>query len=49
MASREYILPCIQQKLDQNSWATWGKVDVVEASLINSAALLGVSHLVYNP
>ncbi len=48
MASREFILPRIQQKLDQNSWAIWGKVAVVEATLINSAALLGVSDLVYN-
>lgn len=48
MASREFILPRIQQKLDQNSWAVWGKVAVVEATLINSAALLGVSDLVYN-
>ncbi len=48
MASREFIIPRIQQQLDQNSWATWGKVAVVEAALINSAALLGVSDLVYN-
>lgn len=48
MASRDFIIPRIQQKLDQNSWATWGKVAVVEAALINSAALLGVSDLVYN-
>ena len=48
MASREFIIPRIQQKLDQNSWAIWGKVAVVEAALINSAALLGVSDLVYN-
>ncbi len=48
MASREFIIPRIQQKLDRNSWATWGSVAVVEASLISSAALLGVSDLVYN-
>lgn len=48
MASRDFIIPRIQQKLDQNSWATWGNVAVVEASLINAAALLGVSDLVYN-
>ena len=47
MASRDYILPKIQEKLDQNAWATWGKVTVVEASQINSAALLGISSLVY--
>ncbi len=49
MASREFIIPHIQQKLNQNSWSVWGKVAVVEASLINTAALLGVSDLVYNP
>lgn len=43
MASQEYIIPFIQEKLDQNSWATWGKVQVVKASLIHSAALSGVS------
>jgi glucokinase len=48
MASREFILPRVQQKLDQNSWAAWGKVAVVEAALADSAALLGISDLVYN-
>ena len=48
MASRDHIIPKIQDKLDRNGWATWGKVAVIEAAQINAAALLGVSSLVYN-
>lgn len=48
MASRAFIIPSIQQQLDQSGWSVWGKVVVVEAALINSAALLGVSDLVYH-
>lgn len=47
MGSRDIILPYIQQKVNGNAWATWGEVRVLEASLINTAALLGVSSLVY--
>jgi len=46
MASGEIIIPHIQQKLDKNGWAVWGKVNVTEASLINTAALLGAGSLV---
>jgi glucokinase len=46
MASGDVILPYIQKKLDKNSWAVWGKVIVTEASLINTAALLGAGTLV---
>lgn len=46
MASAEIIIPYIQQKLDKNGWAVWGNVVVTEASLINTAALLGVGSLV---
>ena len=49
MASREFIIPRIQEQLDQNGWSVWGNVTVVEAALINSAALLGVSDLVHTP
>ncbi|SEI59030.1 glucokinase [Dyadobacter koreensis] len=48
MASREVIIPFIQQKLNNDAWAVWGKVMVTEASLINTAALLGVASLVNN-
>jgi glucokinase len=48
MASGDFIIPPIQRKLDQNGWSAWGKVPVVAASLINSAALLGMGSLVYN-
>ena len=46
MGSKEVILPYIQDKINQNAWAVWGKVKVTEASLINTAALLGVGSLV---
>ena len=46
MASRDIILPHIEQKVNQNGWAVWGKVIVTEASLINTAALVGVGSLV---
>ncbi|WP_234648446.1 ROK family protein [Dyadobacter sp. CY356] len=46
MGSKEIILPYIQEKVNQNAWAVWGKVKVTEASLINTAALLGVGSLV---
>lgn len=45
MASRDHILPHIQNKLKGNSWCSWGDVKVLEASLKNTAALLGVSTL----
>ncbi|MEZ0484395.1 ROK family protein [Fibrella aquatica] len=48
MASRDVIIPPIQQRLNQNAWATWGHVAVVPGSLSDSAALLGVATLAYN-
>ncbi len=32
MGSKEVILPYIQEKVNQNAWAVWGKVKVTEAS-----------------
>jgi len=48
MASRDVIIPPIQQRLNQNAWASWGQVAVVPGSLSDSAALLGVATLAYN-
>lgn len=48
MASRDAIVPPIQHRLNQNSWATWGNVAVVPSLLTDSAALLGAAHLTYN-
>jgi glucokinase len=48
MASCDVIIPPIQQRLNQNAWATWGHVAVVPGSLSDSAALLGVATLAYN-
>jgi hypothetical protein len=48
MASRDAIIPPIQHRLNQNTWATWGNVAVVSGLLTDSAALLGAAHLAYN-
>lgn len=48
MRSHKHIIPHIQRKLDQNGWGTWGNVNVVQASMLNSAALLGVASLLDN-
>ncbi|CCH01612.1 glucokinase [Fibrella aestuarina BUZ 2] len=48
MASRDAIIPPIQERLNQNAWATWGHVAVVPGTLSDSAALLGVATLAYN-
>ncbi|QKZ12657.1 ROK family protein [Spirosoma sp. KUDC1026] len=48
MASRDVIIPPIQHRLNQNTWATWGNVAVVPGLLTDSAALLGAAHLAYN-
>lgn len=49
MVSRDQIIPPIQHRLNQNTWATWGNVAVVPGSLTDSAALLGAACLAYNP
>lgn len=46
MGSSDVILPYIDEKVNQNGWATWGKVIVKKSSLIHSAALLGAGSLV---
>jgi len=48
MASGDYILPYIQNKINQNAWTPWGKVKVCKAEFANTAALLGASYLVLN-
>lgn len=45
MASKHNILPYIQQKVDENSWAPPGQVMIREAQHINTAALLGIYYL----
>ena len=48
MASADEIIPYIQKKTDEHAWTPWGKVKVVAAENINSAALLGAAYLVFN-
>jgi glucokinase len=48
MASADYIIPYIQDKTDKHAWTPWGKVKVVGAENINTAALLGAAYLVFN-
>jgi glucokinase len=48
MASADYIIPYIQQKVNTHAWTPWGKVKIEAAENINAAALLGVAYLVFN-
>jgi glucokinase len=48
MASSEYIIPYIQQKVDTHAWTPWGKVKVSTSTFANGAALLGAGFLVSN-
>lgn len=48
MASGHQIVPYLQKKIDQHAWTPWGKVKIEEATFINTAALLGIAHLVTN-
>lgn len=48
MASGHQIVPYLQKKIDKHAWTPWGKVKIEEATFINTAALLGVAHLVTN-
>jgi len=48
MASADFIVPYMQQKVNENAWTPWGKVKVVAAENINTAALLGSAYLVFN-
>ena len=42
------IIPHLQNKINKHAWTPWGKVKIEAAAFINSAALLGVAHLVSN-
>lgn len=45
MARDDVIIPYIQQKVDCQAWVGWGKVEIVKAENLNTAALLGVAYL----
>ena len=48
MASAEYIIPHLQNKVNEHAWTPWGKVKIEAAENINTAALLGVAYIVFN-
>ncbi|MEP7317329.1 MAG: ROK family protein [Panacibacter sp.] len=48
MASADFIVPYIQQKVSENAWTPWGNVQIAAAENINTAALLGSAYLVFN-
>lgn len=48
MASADFIIPYIQQKVNENAWTPWGNVQIVAAENINTAALMGAGYLVFN-
>lgn len=48
MASGQRIIPHLQNKINKHAWTPWGKVKIEAATSINTAALLGVAHLVSN-
>lgn len=45
MARSDVIIPYLQQKVDSQAWLGWGKVKIVKAENLNTAALLGVAYL----
>jgi len=48
MASADYIIPHLQNKVNEHAWTPWGKVKIEAAENINTAALLGVAYIVFN-
>ncbi|NIF05584.1 ROK family protein [Chryseobacterium sp. Tr-659] len=46
MASSSQILPYIRHYIETHAWTPWGKVHIEEGAFPNTAALLGIAHLV---
>lgn len=46
MKSAAVILPELQKRVDQYAWTPWGKVKLLKAKNINTAALYGADYLV---
>lgn len=46
MKSAPVILPELQKRVDQYAWTPWGKVELLKAKNINTAALYGADYLV---
>ncbi len=46
MKSSDIILPALQEKVDRHAWTPWGKVKLVKAKYLDTAALYGADYLV---
>jgi glucokinase len=46
MKSSSIILPALQKRIDRQAWTPWGKVKLVKAQHLDTAALYGADHLV---
>jgi glucokinase len=46
MKSAQVILPVLQKRVDKYAWTPWGKVKLLKAENINTAALYGADYLV---
>jgi glucokinase len=46
MKSSDYILPLLQQIVDHHAWTPWGKVKLLRAQHLDTAALYGADYLV---
>lgn len=46
MKSSEIILPVLQEKVDRHAWTPWGKVKLLKAQHLDTAALYGADYLV---
>lgn len=48
MASKDEIVPFIQNKVQVAAWTPWGTVKVLPAKYINESAMLGIGSLIFN-
>lgn len=48
MASSSQIVPYIRKHIETHAWTPWGKVSIEEGEFPDTAALLGIAHLVGN-
>ena len=46
--SKDEIIPVIQQAVDEFAWCPWGKVPIMSSTLIDKAAILGVTYCLQN-
>jgi len=46
MKSSDIILPILQQMVDKHAWTPWGKVKLMKATFLDTAALYGADYLI---